>query len=249
MDSLIQIRNMSVKGSDKPNFQNPIIQNINLDISRNDIIGIVGPSGSGKTTLVKAIALLNPYLVKGEYNYSDQQVIPLKDGNRFKQIRKNLIFIHQQPVLFKGSVRYNIQYSLNLRKIKDKNYTNQLISSFKLNEIMDRNVDLISGGEKQRVSLLRAMVVKPQVLVLDEPTQNLDPANISNIEKNLGLYRKNENGTIIIVTHNLFQAQRITNKIIVLINGEIVEYGDTKELFSNPKKNMTLDFLSGKVIF
>jgi len=91
MDSLIQIRNMSVKGSDKPNFQNPIIQNINLDISRNDIIGIVGPSGSGKTTLVKAIALLNPYLVKGEYNYSDQQVIPLKDGNRFKQIRKNLI--------------------------------------------------------------------------------------------------------------------------------------------------------------
>lgn len=249
MDSIIQIRNVRVKGAEKPNFDNPIIKNINLEIEKNDVIGIVGPSGSGKTTLVKTISLLNHNQVEGEYYYNEKQILPLKNGNTLENVRKNLIFIHQQPILFKGSVRYNIQYSLKLRKIKDEDYTKELINSFKLNDILNRNVDLISGGEKQRISLLRAMVVKPEVLVLDEPTQNLDPANISNIEKNLDNYRKKENGTIVIVTHNLFQAMRITNKILVLIDGEIIEYGNTKELFSNPKKQKTSDFLTGKVIF
>ena len=113
---------------------------------------------------------------------------------------------------------------------------------------MDRNVNLLSGGEKQRVCLLRAIALKPEVLILDEPTQNLDPVNIKIIEDNLKKFVEDK-GTVIIVTHNLFQAQRITSKLGVLVNGELIEFGLSKKLFEDPSNQKTADFLSGKLIF
>jgi tungstate transport system ATP-binding protein len=246
---LIELRNFSVYGLDEEVVPKPIVKDIELSIFPGDIIGLVGPSGAGKTTLVKAISLLNTHFIKGSYFYQAKQVVPNNNHKSLEEIRKNLIFIHQHPVLFKGTVRYNIEYALKLRNIEDREYLKELLSLFKLEDIIERNVSLLSGGEKQRISLLRAMVVKPQVLILDEPTQNLDPENISNIEKNIDHYRTNEKGTVIIVTHNLFQARRITNKILFLMNGQIVEYGKTSDLFSKPERKETSDFLSGNTIF
>ncbi len=228
-----------------------IINDINLEVYSGEIFGIAGPSGSGKTTLLKTIALLLDYrTIKGEYYYKNEQILPITNGMNLSPIRKNIIFLHQYPVLFKGTVKYNIKYGLKIRKQNiDKEYLEQLISSFNLQGLLERNVSSLSGGEKQRVCLLRAMALKPPVLVLDEPTQNLDPANIKSIESNIKKYREEEKGTVIIVTHNLFQARRITDRIGILVNGEIIETGKTEALFASPKNSKTADFLSGKLIF
>ncbi|MHA2105858.1 MAG: ABC transporter ATP-binding protein [Candidatus Hodarchaeales archaeon] len=247
---LIKLANITIHGEGNGELSKPIVDGINLNIYPRDIVGIVGPSGAGKTTLVKGIALLNEQRIKGTYLYNKKQILPLNNGRILQDVRNKIIFIHQLPVLFKGSVRYNIEYGFRLRKIKiDESYLNQLISSFSLEDLLKRNVKMLSGGEQQRVCLLRAMAIRPKVLILDEPTQNLDPANIKIIEQNINKFRDEDEGTVIIVTHNLFQAQRITDKLGILVNGQIVEYGDTKDLFSHPENQTTEDFLSGKTIF
>ncbi len=237
---------------DPPNgVQLPLIHDINLSVQKNEVLGIVGPSGSGKTTLLKVLSLLvNIKSISGKYLYNNQEIIPSSTNGILKVIRNDIIYIHQFPVLFKGTVKYNVYYGLKLRKKPiDTEFVETLISSFKLDNLLHRNVSSLSGGEKQRVCILRAMALKPRVLLLDEPTQNLDPANISNIEKNLKSYQNKEEATVIIVTHNLFQAQRITEKIAVVIDGTIVEMGWTHELFESPKNSLTADFLTGKMIF
>ncbi|MFW9778546.1 MAG: ATP-binding cassette domain-containing protein [Candidatus Heimdallarchaeota archaeon] len=243
---LIQLRNIQVHGDPPNDGSLPILRNIDLDIRSNEIYGIIGPSGAGKTTLLKALGLLTPlHFIYGYYYFAGQQVLPLQNGFDISSIRRELIFIHQHPVLFKGTVEYNIRYGLKVRRKEDPNSLKRLISSFDLDGLLHRDSASLSGGEKQRVCLLRAMVVEPRVLLLDEPTQNLDPANIKNIEKNIKKFQ----GTVIIVTHNLFQAQRITDKVAVLVNGKIIETGETPTVFSSPQNRQTADFLSGKMIF
>ena len=187
--------------------------------------------------------------MKGNYFYDQKQILPVQNEKNLLKIRKNIIFIHQMPVLFKVSVKYNIEYGFKLRKMEiDYNKLNDLVESFDLSHLIKRNVNLLSGGEKQRVCLLRAMVLNPDVLILDEPTQNLDPVNIKFIEANIKSFIE-QNGTVIIVTHNLFQAQRLSTKLGVIVNGRLIENGPTKKLFSNPENQQTEDFLSGKIIF
>lgn len=251
MDPLIKLEDISVygNGNKNNNSNHAIVKNIFFEINQHDTIGIVGPSGSGKTTLVKSIALLNYERTTGDYYYKQQKIIPVENEALLFKIRKNIIFIHQTPVLFKGTLKYNIEYGFKLRKRSiDKDYLDKLVSSFNLSHLIDRNVNLLSGGEKQRVCLLRAIALKPEILILDEPTQNLDPVNIKIIEDNLKKFVE-DNGTVIIVTHNLFQAQRITNKLGILVDGQLIEFGSSKKLFENPTNQQSADFLSGKIIF
>ncbi|MFW9853493.1 MAG: ATP-binding cassette domain-containing protein [Candidatus Thorarchaeota archaeon] len=243
---LIQLRKFGVYGGLSNDDSPLILQDINLDIYPNEILGIVGPSGAGKTTLLKALALLLPFsLIRGEYYFESQKILPNHNGIKLKEVRRELIFIHQHPVLFKGTVGYNVHYGLKIRKQKDPGFLKQLMSSFDLDGLLQRDSASLSGGEKQRVCLLRAMAIEPRVLLLDEPTQNLDPANVRNIEKNMKKFK----GTVVIVTHNLFQARRITDKVAVLVNGKIIESGKTSEVFSSPRDAQTADFLSGKMVF
>lgn len=246
--SLIKLENIKIVG-DRDNGSSPIISDISLELNQGDILGLVGPSGAGKTTLVKGIALLTYNRMKGNYFYDQQQILPIQNEKNLLKIRKKIIFIHQTPVLFKGSVKYNIEYGFKLRKMEiDQENLNNLVESFNLSHLVKRNVNLLSGGEKQRVCLLRAIALNPEVLILDEPTQNLDPANIKIIEANIKSFIE-QNGTVIIVTHNLFQAQRLSTNLGVIVNGHLIENGQTEKLFSNPEKQQTEDFLSGKIIF
>lgn len=186
--------------------------------------------------------------MKGKYFYDQEQILPVINEKNLLKIRNNIIFIHQTPVLFKGSVKYNIEYGFKLRKREiDNERLDALVESFNLRKVINRNVNLLSGGEKQRVCLLRAMALQPDVLILDEPTQNLDPQNIKIIEENIKSYV--QNGTVIIVTHNLFQAQRLATRLGVIVNGRLIENGPTEKLFTNPENQQTEDFLSGKIIF
>jgi tungstate transport system ATP-binding protein len=246
--SIIELKNFGVSVKET---QKQLVSGIHLDICLGEIFGLLGPSGAGKTTLVKAIALLAfKNIINGTYMYNDIQVYPIVNGNQVKEIRKDIIFIHQHPVLFSGSVRFNIEYGLRIRKKKHyQQDLDELIESFKMGELLDRDVRFLSAGEKQRVCLLRAMSVKPRVLILDEPTQNLDPGNIKNIEVNIKRFREVEGGTVIIVTHNFFQAQRIADRTAIMINGKVIEVNETENLFDSPEKTITADFLSGKMIY
>lgn len=248
---LVELKKLCVYSDNSNGSAVPLVHDIDLDIYPRIITGIVGPSGAGKTTLLKALALLlHPNRITGRYIYRGKQILPLSNGNILQEIRRELIFIHQFPVLFKGTVKYNIHYGLKIRKkYPDAEYLEQLISSFKLTDLLDRDISSLSGGEKQRVCLLRAMAIKPRVLILDEPTQNLDPANIKNIEKNIKRFRDIEGGTVIVVTHNLFQTRRLTDRSAILINGKIIEVGETNNIFKSPKNQQTTDFLSGKIVF
>ncbi len=249
-NSIIEIKSFSFTPSDSPE---PIIKNINLKLYTNEILGIIGPSGSGKTTLLKSLALLaDRKLTKGSYIYNGTQLLPELNGNlsELPTIRNNLVYTHQHPVVFRGSVNYNIKIGLNLRGIEvDQSQINSLLKSFRLTGLKDRNVKSLSGGELQRVCLARAMILNPKVLILDEPTQNLDPSNVKNIENNVLNYLNNDSGGVIIATHNLFQTRRIADRVAVLIEGEIIEIGKTESLFNSPKEKITKDFLSGKMFY
>ncbi|MHA2166752.1 MAG: ATP-binding cassette domain-containing protein [Candidatus Hodarchaeales archaeon] len=248
--SIIELIDVSVTPNDSIE---PIIKKVNLDLYPGEILAIIGPSGSGKTTLLKSLALLlDKSLIKGLYKFNKVQIMPEINGRTSKldDIRKKLIYTHQHPVLFRGSVHQNIKIGLDIRGMDVNQYQiESLLESFRLIGLKDRDVKSLSGGELQRVCLARAMILKPQVLFLDEPTQNLDPSNVENIEKNIMRYIKSDSGGVVIATHNFFQTQRIANRTAVLINGEIVEVGKTKELFIAPKKEITAEFLTGKMVY
>ncbi|MHA1975858.1 MAG: ATP-binding cassette domain-containing protein [Candidatus Hodarchaeales archaeon] len=248
--SIIELTNVSFTPNDSIV---PIINNINLNLYPGEILGIIGPSGSGKTTLLKSLALLlDKSLVKGSYKFNNVQIFPEINGKttKFADIRKNLIYTHQHPVLFRGSVLQNIKIGLNIRGMDvNQKLIESLLKNFRLTKLKNRDVKSLSGGELQRVCLARAMILKPHVLFLDEPTQNLDPSNVENIEKNIIQYIKNDSGGVVMATHNFFQTQRITDRTAVLINGEIVEVGKTEELFTAPKKEITAEFLTGKMVY
>ncbi|MHA1214520.1 MAG: ABC transporter ATP-binding protein [Candidatus Hodarchaeales archaeon] len=233
------------------NGSSRIVSDIDLEVFPHEILGIIGPSGAGKTTLLKAIALLfSPELISGNYIFYGTSVLPFHSLSKLKEIRSNIVFIHQEPILFNGSVRYNLQYGLKIRKMT-KNYDilESLIESFNIKPLLSRHVNSLSGGEKQRVCLARAMALQPKVLVLDEPTQNLDPQNVANIEENIKKFLEDDNRAVIIATHNFFQTKRITNRTAILINGRIVEVEETEKMFSSPKSQIAADFLNGKLVF
>lgn len=245
---MITLKNISVTADEG---RVTLVREVNLNVQPGEILGLVGPSGAGKTTLLKVLALLTEsHRVKGSYIYEGRRVLPVKDKNSLVATRRNLVFIHQEPLLFKGSVRYNIEYGIRVRRQeKNSEELEDLVKAFKMDELLDRDAHSLSSGEKQRVCLLRAMAVRPNVLILDEPTQNLDPGNVRNIEANVLRYQEVQGGTVIIVTHNFFQAQRLADRTAVMVDGQVVEVGETNQLFENPQNPRVVDFLSGRMVF
>ena len=160
--------------------------------------------------------------------------------------------VFQKPAVFNTSVYENMAYGLRLRGI-DKDLIRgrvlEIASFVGLEDKLRQKAVTLSGGEAQRLSLARAIIYRPKVLLLDEPTANLDPANVAMIEK-LILHIKNEYRTsIVIVTHNMFQAKRLPDNVVFLLNGNVVENGDAVRVFGTPKDSRTLEFIEGRMIY
>ena len=218
-----------------------------LDLEAGRITGIIGPSGAGKSTLL--------YILNGLERASGGSIV--FDGKELKgdpdlELRRQMSMVFQKPTVFNTSVYENMAYSLKLRGISKGDIRDKVCELAKLIGLEDKlkqKAVTLSGGEAQRLSLARAIIHRPKVLLLDEPTANLDPANVAMIEK-LILHAKCEYKTsIVIITHNMFQARRISEKLVFLLNGSIVESGEAGEVFSNPKDSRTLDFIDGKMIY
>ncbi|HYF84601.1 MAG TPA: phosphate ABC transporter ATP-binding protein [Clostridia bacterium] len=218
-----------------------------LNLEEGKITGIIGPSGAGKSTLL--------YILNGLEKTTSGRIV--FDGKEQKsepdiETRRQMSMVFQKPIVFNTSVYENMAYSLKLRGVdKDeiRGKVLELASFIGLEDKLKQRALTLSGGEAQRLSLARAIIHKPKVLLLDEPTANLDPANVAMIEK-LILHAKIEYKTsIVVVTHNMFQAKRLSDNVVFLLNGNVIESGESAQIFGSPQDVRTLDFIEGRMIY
>jgi len=221
------------------------LSRINLDIKRGEIFAIIGHSGAGKTTLLRILAMIEKPS-EGEYYYNGIKV----DGNE-EILRKKVTMVFQKPVMFNTSVYNNIAHGLKLRGYKRgeiRKRVKEVLKLVNLEGYEKLNAKRLSGGEQQRVAIARAIIINPELLILDEPTANLDPANVIIIEKIIKEVASN-GITVVLATHNLFQAKKLSDRTAHIFNGRLIEVTETDELFENPKSKITEKFITGELYF
>lgn len=214
-----------------------------LSIKRNSLLGIIGPNGAGKSTLVKLIAGID-HPSGGLITYDDQTMN--------SSLQQKITMVFQKPYLLRTTVFNNIAYPLKLRHFSSsiiQERASNIIKDFEIEAIAKQNAWTLSGGEAQKVALARALVFKPSLLILDEPTANIDPASIVSMEKMIKKAHAHEKTTIIIVTHNILQAKRLCTDILFMNNGEAVEMSQATQLIENPSNIKTKEFLHGELIY
>jgi len=225
---------------------------LNIDqliIPGGKIYTILGPNGAGKSTLLRTMALLlkndtGMLDVLGEQvNWEKEQLL---------RLRRQISMVTQTAFMFQGSVAYNVAYGLRARKIADqvvRKRVAEVLEMVGMSAYRNADARTLSGGERQKIAIARALAVKPQILFLDEPTSNIDMASATEIEKYIRHINQEQNVTVIMVTHNLFQARRLADEVIFMTDGRIVEYGFGVQLFEKPADKRTEAFLRGETVF
>ena len=233
------------------NFQ--ALKNINLEIYKNQITAFIGPSGCGKSTLLKSLNRMNDMVegckITGKITLDDEDVYGKMDVNN---LRKKVGMVFQKPNPFPMSIYDNIAFGPRTHGIRKKSDLDEIVeTSLKNASIWDECKDnlkksalALSGGQQQRLCIARALAVQPDVLLMDEPTSALDPISTSKIED--CVMELKEKYTIVIVTHNMQQAVRISDRTVFFLLGEIIETGKTEEIFSVPKNKKTEDYITGR---
>jgi tungstate transport system ATP-binding protein len=219
-----------------------------LTITAGEIFALVGPSGAGKSTLLRLLALLEAP--------SRGQVYLHVNGRRASYTsasideRRQATMVFQRPVLLSRSVRANVAYGLRLRRERDgRARIDAALERVGLAALADAQPRTLSGGEMQRVALARALVLEPRALLLDEPTANLDPANVRLIEHLVREQHDTFGTTIILVTHNIFQARRLATRVALVLDGEMIEVAPAADFFNTPQDPRTVSFLSGDFVY
>jgi tungstate transport system ATP-binding protein len=218
-----------------------------LDIYRGEVLALVGPSGAGKSTLLRLLNFLEPPS-SGRIRFLDAtfeagHAMPL-------HLRRRVTTVFQRPILLARSVAANVRYGLHLRGQRDADREAQaVLEQVGLGHLAQRKARTLSGGEAQRVSLARAMIVEPDVLLLDEPTANLDPYNVGLIEGIVRTLNEQRGTTIVLVTHNVFQARRLAHRVGLLLEGGIVELAGVQDFFESPQDQRTVAFVRGEMVY
>ncbi len=244
----IQVRNLNLYYGD-----NQALKNINIDLEEHKVTAFIGPSGCGKSTFLRTLNRMNDLidsvkidgeiLVDGEDIYKSKDVIAL---------RTKVGMVFQKPNPFPMSIYDNIAYGPRLHGIKDKKSLDEIVEkSLKGAALWDEVKDRLkksalglSGGQQQRLCIARTIAVSPEIILMDEPTSALDPISTNKMEELMEELKKKY--TVIIVTHNMQQAGRIADKTAFFLNGEIIEYGDTEDIFYKPKDKRTEDYITGR---
>ncbi|MEE8472018.1 MAG: phosphate ABC transporter ATP-binding protein [Dehalococcoidia bacterium] len=218
-----------------------------LDIRRGEILGIMGPSGAGKSTLLRLLNFLEP-TTAGKIRFHDY--LANGNGSLPLEVRRRVTMVFQEPQLLSTSVEGNVLYGLRLRRWRDiRPRLQQVLQKVGLSHLAKAPASTLSGGEKQRVALARALVVEPEVLLLDEPTANLDPYNVALMEELVSTVNREQGTTIVLVTHNVFQAKRLSHRALLLLDGKLVEVGKTEDMFGSPQDPRTTAFIRGEMIY
>lgn len=230
------------------------LKNVNMDMAHKKITAYIGPSGCGKSSLLRCLNRMNDLIpearVEGTILLEDQDIYA--KGTDLMTLRKRVGMVFQQPNPFPMSVYDNIAYGPITHGIKKKSELLDITEKAlrqaaiwdELKDSLNKSAMALSGGQKQRLCIARALAVNPDVLLLDEPTSALDPISTAKIEELL--MELKDDLTIVIVTHNMQQAARISDDTAFFLKGEVIEVGNTYELFSNPKDQRTEDYITGR---
>ena len=247
MSDIINVKNLRLWYG-----ENQALKDITINIPKNKITALIGPSGCGKSTFLKTLDRMNDLIpnirIEGNVQYNNQDIFQM-DVN---QLRKEVGMVFQKPNPFPMSIYDNIAYGPRTHGIKNHVQLDEIVErSLKgaaiWDEVKDRlkkNALGLSGGQQQRLCIARALAVEPKVLLMDEPTSALDPISTSRIE-DLAVELK-EKYTIVMVTHNMQQAVRISDNTAFFLLGDLVEYQSTEGLFSHPKDKRTEDYITGR---
>lgn len=208
------------------------------------MLALIGHNGSGKTTLLRILATLSAP-TEGDYIYKGKRIEDLYE------LRDKITLVFQEAKMFNSTVEKNIAYGLKMRNLPESEISERVdegLELIKMQEHADKNAKKLSGGEQQRVALARAFATDPELLLLDEPTSNIDPGNAKIIEEAIKKISGEKDTTVIMATHTLFQTKRLSDRTAHLYDGKILEEGNTEEIFENPKNEKTEKFISGELI-
>lgn len=230
------------------------LKGISLAINKGEITAMIGPSGCGKSTYLRSLNRMNDLIpnvtITGNVIYKGKDIYAPKQDT--VELRKEIGMVFQQPNPFPFSIYENVIYGLKLKGEKDKQKLDQVVEeSLKAASVWDDVKDKLhtsalslSGGQQQRVCIARVLAVNPEIILLDEPTSALDPISSGKIENTL--LELKENYTMIMVTHNMSQASRISDKTAFFLDGNLIEFDNTKKIFLQPGKKETEDYISGR---
>jgi len=234
--------------------QTQALHRISLDIKEKEVFALIGPSGCGKTTFLRLLNRMNDLIpktrVKGSIRIADQDIYdPSVD---VVQLRKSVGTVFQQPNPFPISIFDNVAYGPKAHGIKNKKELKNIVEeslrqAALWDEVKDRlndNAVGLSGGQQQRLCIARVMAVKPEIILMDEPTSALDPLATASVEELINDLKQNY--TVVIVTHNMEQAARLSDKTAFFLNGFVIEADETNQLFTNPREKETEDYITGK---
>ena len=229
------------------------LKNINMNIEKNQITAFIGPSGCGKSTFLKTLNRMNDIVdgvkIDGNVYLDGKDIFADMDAINLRH-RVGMVF--QQPNPFPKSIYDNIAYGPRVHGIRDKKRLDQIVEESlrgaaifdEVKDRMKKSAMGLSGGQQQRICIARALAVQPEVLLMDEPTSALDPISTSKIEDLMEDLKKKY--TVIVVTHNMQQATRVSDQTAFFLVGEMVEFGDTKQIFSYPQDKRTEDYITGR---
>ncbi len=233
---------------------NHVLKDVNLAIKENAVTAVMGPSGCGKSTLIRTMNRMNDVIsgcrVTGEVYVDGKNVY--EDGTNVYDLRRKVGMVFQRPNPFPKSIFENVAFGPKIHKIASGKKLEEIVEkslrgAALWDEVKDRlneSAFSLSGGQQQRLCIARALAVKPEVILMDEPCSALDPASTARIE--VLIRELSEKYTVIIVTHNLQQAARVSDFTAFLYVGELIEYGDTEKLFEDPKSELTEKYITGK---
>ncbi|WP_051119652.1 phosphate ABC transporter ATP-binding protein PstB [Gillisia sp. CAL575] len=230
------------------------IKGISMDIKPNKVTAFIGPSGCGKSTFLRLFNRMNDYVdgfkMEGEINI-DGSNINDKDIN-VELLRKQVGMVFQKPNPFPKSIFENVAYGLKIQGLKDKAFLEERVESSlkqvalwdEVKDDLNKSALALSGGQQQRLCIARTLAVEPSIILMDEPTSALDPISTAKIEELI--YKLKDKYTIVIVTHNMQQASRISDNTAFFYLGELIEYDKTNKIFTNPEKEQTENYITGR---
>ena len=233
--------------------QNQALKNINIDIKENEVTALIGPSGCGKSTFLRTLNRMNDLIdsvkINGKIYLEDEEILTTND---VINLRTRVGMVFQKANLFPMSIYDNVAYGPKNQGIKDKKQLDKIVEeSLRGAAIWDEVKDRLkspalglSGGQQQRVCIARTIAMKPDVILMDEPTSALDPISTSKVEDLMATLKSKY--TIVIVTHNMQQAARISDKTGFFLNGELIEFNNTKDIFTVPHDKRTEDYITGR---